>query len=117
MKLPQISMNEDTVSTMRNLLKIYSIVCFKETITNREAQVLSEYVIYGCNKKADEAIELNYGISRNNIKQIGSRLQKKGLLVEKQYRKTGRNMHPLLEDMKKLFTNKDYKFLLLEVWK
>lgn len=117
MTFPQISMNTDTVSTMRNLLKIYSIVCFKEEITNREAEVLSEYIMYGCNKKAEEAIQLNHDISQNNIKQISSRLQKKGLLVPKQYRQTGRNLHPLLDDMKKLFLNRDNKILILEVWK
>lgn len=117
MQLPKITIDGDTVLTMRSLLKIYSIVVFKEEITDREAEVLSEYIIYGCNKQADAVIELNYGISTNNIKQIGSRLQKKGLLVPKKYRNVGRDMHPTLEKMRELFLNKDHKYLLLQVWK
>lgn len=117
MQLPKITIDGDTILTMRSLLKIYAIVLFKEDITDREAEVLSEYVVYGCNREADKVIELNYGISGNNIKQIGSRLQKKGLLVPKQYRQIGRDMHPDLEKMKEMFLNKTEKFLLLQVWK
>lgn len=117
MHIPQLTIEENTVLTMRSLLKIYAIVMFKEDITDREAEVLSEYVVYGCNKEADKVIELNYGISGNNIKQIGSRLQKKGLLVPKKYRDIGRDMHPELEKMKEMFLNKDQRFLLLQIWK
>jgi hypothetical protein len=117
MQIPKIDIDGDKISTMRILLKIYAIVLFKEDITDREAEVLSEYVVYGCNKKADKVIELNYGISSNNIKQIGSRLQKKGLLVPKKYRNVGRDMHPDLELMKSLFLNKEQQYLLLQVWK
>lgn len=116
MQIPQITIDGDTIWTMRSLLKIYAIVLFKEDITDREAEVLSEYVVYGCNKEADKVIQLNYGISENNVRQIGSRLQSKGLLVPKQY-KQGREMHPDLEKMKEMFLNKDKRFLLLQVWK
>ncbi|HSE99877.1 MAG TPA: hypothetical protein VLA48_03190 [Nitrososphaeraceae archaeon] len=117
MQIPKITLDGDTIWTMRSLLKIYTIVLFKEEITDREAEVLSEYIVYGCNRKADKVIELNYGISGNNIKQIGSRLQKKGLLIPKKYRDVGRDMHPELEKIRELFLNKKEKFLLLQVWK
>lgn len=116
MQIPQITIDGDTIWTMRSLLKIYAIVLFKEDITDREAEVLSEYVVYGCNKEADKVIQLNYGISENNVRQIGSRLQSKGLLVPKQY-KQGREMHPDLEKMKDMFLNKDKRLLLIQVWK
>ena len=118
MQVPKIDLNGDRIQNIRNLLKIYSIVLFKEEITNREVEVLAEYLTYGCGEKGNKAIELNYGIATNNIRQISSRLQKKGLLIPKHYKEgQGRELHPDLKSVRDNFVTGDHKFLLLQVWK
>jgi len=92
MQVPKIELKGDEIKKMRDLLQIYSIVQFNKEITFREAQVLSEYLVYGVTTEADRAISLNYNISDNNIKQISSRLQKKGLLIPRPY-KQGKDLH------------------------
>ena len=116
MQIPKIELTGNEVERMRNLLKIYSIVLFNETITDREVQVLAEYIMYGVSDKAYKAITLNHKIDDNNRKQIDTRLQKKGLLKYKTH-KRGRELHHDLEIMRDLFLNQKNKFLLLEIWK
>ncbi len=117
MQIPKITLEGDKIQNIRNVLKIYSIVLFKEEITNREAEVLSEYLTYGCSEKGNKAIELNYGIAANNIRQISSRLQKKGLLIPKLYKEgQGRDLHPDLKAVRDNFVTGDHKYLLLQIW-
>jgi hypothetical protein len=117
MQVPLIAITGDDLTIMRKLIKVHAIIQFDTIITEREADVLSEYVIYGCNKQGDDAIQLNYGISTNNIKQLGSRLQKKGMLVSKKRKDVGRDLHPFLVKMRELFLEKENKHLLIQVWK
>jgi hypothetical protein len=71
-----------------------------------------------CGEKGNRAIELNYGIATNNIRQISSRLQKKGLLIPKHYKEgQGRELHPDLKSVRDNFVEGDHKFLLLQIWK
>lgn len=116
MQVPKIELDGDDVKKMRSLLKIYSIVYFEESITERESQVLSEYILYGITEQAFKAITLNYKIDDNNRKQIDTRLQKKGLLKYKIY-KRGRELHEELEAFRKTFVEDKNKFLLLQIWK
>lgn len=116
MQIPKITLDGDKVKRVRSLLKIYTIVVFNEEITERESQVLSEYLMYGVTEQAFKAIKLNYGIEDNNRRQIDSRLQKKGLLKFKEYR-LGRQMHEEFEAVRKLFIEDKEKFLLVEIWK
>ncbi len=115
MQIPKINLEGDDVKKMRSLLKIYSIVVFNEIITERESQVLSEYILYGVNDRAFKAITLNYQMNDNSRKQVDTRLQKKGLLKFKTY-KRGRELHEELENFRKTFVEDKNKFLLLQIW-
>lgn len=115
MQIPKINLTGDDVKRMRALLKIYSVVQFNEDITERESEVLSEYIIYGITPQAEQVITLNYGISSNNIKQINSRLQKKGLLVSRPYRQ-GKDLHKELELVREMYKTKNDNFLLIQLW-
>ena len=115
MPVPKITLEGDDVKRMRSLLKIYSIVVFKEILTERESQVLAEYVLYGFTDKAFKAINLNYNMNDNSRKQVDTRLQKKGLLKFKTH-KRGRELHEELIVFRKTFVEEKNKFLLVQIW-
>lgn len=114
MQVPKIKLQGNGLEKIRDLLKIYSIVIFKQDITQRESELLSEYLAYGYCKKAQDIARMNYGISDNNIKQLNSRLQKKGLLVPKPY-KQDKILHRDLEIFRKSFIEGNIEFLILDV--
>lgn len=117
MSVPKITLKGDDVKRIRGLLKIYGIVVFEESLTDRETEVLAEYFIYGYGKKAKSAIKLNYQISYNNIKQVDRRLQEKGILIpiiDKQHKQT-KKLHADLELARQLFVENSSQYLILQV--
>ncbi len=103
------------VEKIRQIVQITCITEFNNDVSPREIDILCEYFLHDNSEDAKRSFVLNTGTSNANFHQTSKRLAEKGLLIARQNRDIGKELHPTLKSLKKLYIEENHAYLIVQV--
>jgi hypothetical protein len=103
------------VEKIRQIVQITCITEFNNDVTPREIDILCEYFLHDRSEDAKRSFVLNTGTSNANFHQTSKRLAEKGILIAIQNRDIGKELHPTLKTLKKLYIEENHAYLIVQV--
>ena len=102
----QYSNNIELLDTM---LSVYSLTALKKPLSDRERQVLREYILNGYSSKTKKALKLSLKINDSNLNTLNYKLKEKGFLLPHPTNQKLKELNKDLNELKRVFMSEDDK--------
>lgn len=103
------------VEKIKQIVQMTCITEFNNDVTPREIDVLCEYFLHERSEDAKASFVLNTKTSNANFHQTSKRLAEKGILIPIKNRDIGKELHPTLKSLKKLYIEDNHTYLIVQV--
>lgn len=97
----------NNIELLDTMLSVYSITALKQPLSDRERQVLREYILNGYSIKTKRALRLSLKIKTSNLNTLNYKLKVKGFLIPHPTNQKSKELNKDLEEIRKVFLSED----------
>ena len=89
------------------MLSVYSLTALKKPLSDRERQVLREYILNGYSTKTKKALKISLKINDSNLNTLNYKLKQKGFLLNHPTNQKLKELNKDLTEIKNVFMSED----------
>lgn len=97
----------NNIELLDTVLSIYSISALKKPISDREREVLREYILNGYSNKTKKALKIALKIKDSNLNTLNYKLKEKGFLLPHPTNQKLKELNKDLSEIKRVFMSED----------
>lgn len=105
----------NSIELLDTMLSIYSLTALKKPLSDRERQVLREYILNGYSSKTKKALKISLKINDSNLNTLNYKLKQKGFLIPHPTNQKEKKLNKDLAEIKRVFLSeeKDIRKLMI----
>ena len=97
----------NTIELLDTMLSVYSLTALKKPLSDRERQVLREYILNGYSTKTKKALKISLKINDSNLNTLNYKLKQKGFLLNHPTNQKLKELNKDLTEIKNVFMSED----------
>jgi hypothetical protein len=97
----------NTIELLDTMLSVYSLTALKKPLSDRERQVLREYILNGYSTKTKKALKISLKINDSNLNTLNYKLKQKGFLLNHPTNQKLKELNKDLTEIKNVFMSEE----------
>jgi hypothetical protein len=97
----------NTIELLDTMLSVYSLTALKKPLSDRERQVLREYILNGFSTKTKKALKISLKINDSNLNTLNYKLKQKGFLLNHPTNQKLKELNKDLTEIKNVFMSEE----------